>query len=496
MHPAARTSSGSARRANRMTMGGPRSGTPHAADAESGAGRQRRPVRLAAILLATVWVTAAAPARADSVVRVHDTPGLVAAVQQADSGGPSTIQLAVGVYAPTATLTLTRDVTIRGPSGPGEQLSGSALPEGTDLFDVAGDSTATFVGVALDLVGYENQGSAINVEPSGVADIENSTISGTGGPSLLVEDGGSATATNSSFSHGLEEGIVDQGTVSLTNVTVSGNLGMGIDDSGGSLALVNSIVAGNHPDCARAADSADVSLDDDGSCGVGALARTSPQLGQWMWNGGPTDSQLPQAGSPAIGVGDPAHCPSVDQRFAPRPSGRCDLGAVQAGASPPAAPSTTVPTSGAPTSAPTTPGTPTPTSSGSAGAVSGPTAGAVVGVVGAGTLHGAGGHAIAFSVNARRGGARGTLTYRDAGARVSLRAAKVSSVSVSPARGTVTLIGVARNLVGGRLVRFTVTVSVSGRVRTLRLRLAAGYDGGGRLWRGALTETRGAAAAG
>ena len=471
-------------------MGVLRSAARHVAHDKSGAGRGLRPARLAAALLAAAWVAAPAPARADSPIRVHDTPGLVAAVAQADSGGPSTIQLAAAVYAPSATLTITRDVTILGPSGRGEELSGAALPDGTDLFDVAAHATATFVGVAVDLVGYENQGSAINVQPSGDVDLENSTISGGGGPSLMVEDGGSATATNSSFSHGLEEGIVDQGTATLTNVTVSGNLGMGIDDSGGNLTLVNSIVAANHPDCARAVASADASLDDDGSCGVGALARTNPLLGPWMWNGGPTDSQVPQAGSPANGAGDPAHCPSDDQRFAPRPSGPCDLGAVQAGASPPA---TTLTTTGTSTSGPT----PTATPGGSTGPAStGPGADPVVGVVGAGTLHGVRGRAIAFSVSARRGDARGTLTYRDGAARVWLRAARVSSVRVSLAQGTVTLTGAARNLVGGRLVRFTATVSESGRVRTLRLRLTAGYDGGGRLWRGTLAETRGAAGAG
>jgi hypothetical protein len=467
-------------------LGAPCPGAPSAMPRHH-AGRPLGPrARLLAVMCG-VW----APTAYATTVQVDNTAELVSAVQSADAGGVDTIQLGVADYAPTATLSLTRAVTIRGPSTRGAQIAGSALPAGDDLFSVGAGASVTFVGVALDEVGYENQGAAIDVMSSGSAEVDNTSIAGTGGPSLLVEDGATATATNSTFSDGLEEGILDQGTVRLMNVTVGENSVEGIDDRGGSLTLVNTIVAGNGVDCARSADSTDASLDGDGSCGVGALSHVNAMLGRFTWNGGPTYSQVPQTGSPALAGGDPSQCPTVDQRFALRPSASCDIGAVQADVTPPGSPAPSV-------SQPvqTTSSTPTPTP---AAAPTTPTAGArsdtsptpaVTGVTGLGTLHGKGGRAITFRVDTRLGTAGGTFSYRDVAAHVWFRDARVTAVVVSVTRGTVTLMGVAREVLGGGSEHFAVTVSERGAIRTLRLRIPDGYDGGGRLWRGTLSETR------
>jgi len=72
------------------------------------------------------------------------------------------------------------------------------------------------------------------------------------------------------------------------------------------------------------------------------LARACATLAN---NGGPTETELPQAGSSAIDAGNPAApgtsppqlCPLFDQRNVPRPRDgnhdgikRCDIGAVEA----------------------------------------------------------------------------------------------------------------------------------------------------------------------
>lgn len=63
---------------------------------------------------------------------------------------------------------------------------------------------------------------------------------------------------------------------------------------------------------------------------------TDPLLGALANNGGPTDTHLPLAGSPAIDMGDPVYCPALDQRGVARPqdgdengSPLCDIGPVE-----------------------------------------------------------------------------------------------------------------------------------------------------------------------
>ena len=58
--------------------------------------------------------------------------------------------------------------------------------------------------------------------------------------------------------------------------------------------------------------------------------RYRPRLGPLGANGGPTQSEVPLAGSPAIDKGDNSNCPALDQRGIPRPQGAgCDIGAVE-----------------------------------------------------------------------------------------------------------------------------------------------------------------------
>ncbi len=439
---------------------------------------------------ALATLAAATPAAADTI-SAGDAASLAAAVQRADAQtGPSTIELGAGTYAPDTTLTIRGDVTIVGPSVRGLTISGAGEAPGTDLFAVAVGAHATFVNVSLSSSGYQNQGAAI--EDLGSVELDNSTLAGNDGPSLLVQPDATATVRDSTLSWGLEEGLVDHGSVTLVNSTVADNAVEGIDDRPGDLVLVNTIVAGNGArDCSAPASSSDDSLDGDGSCGVGALGHVNPQLGELIWNGGPTLTQALAAGSPAVDAGDAGQCPTVDQRYAARPAGRCDIGAYQTGAaSPTGAPNGSSPGQGAAgagsSGAPPTPGGGRPPGGPTAPGIS---RRRVTGAAGRGTLRGPRRRPITFALEARVAAPHGSLAYRDLTAGVWLRRASISAVRVDVAHGVVAFSGSAFNAAGHRRVRFVAAVTEQGRVRTLRVRLSSGYDGGGRLVRGALAAT-------
>jgi hypothetical protein len=172
----------------------------------------------------------------------------------------------------------------------------------------------------------------------GVTLSENSAMRGGG----LYNEAGTATVDNTTFSGNEASqggGLYNYGgTTNLTNVTLSGNSaslnGGGIHLDDGTVTAKNSIVA-NSPsggNCLGTPTNNGFNLADDTTCGFTLVS--SMELGPLTFNGGPTQTHLPLAGSPAINFVS-SGCPplNTDQRGAARPVGAwCDAGAVEFGA--------------------------------------------------------------------------------------------------------------------------------------------------------------------
>ena len=140
------------------------------------------------------------------------------------------------------------------------------------------------------------------------------------------------------------------GTLTLTNVTLSGNsapagAGGGLS-SNSTFTLQASIVSNSTGgDCALVAPanltSKGGSVADDNTCnltGPNDLPNTNPMLGPLANNGGPTQTMALQPGSPAIDRVPAGLCPppATDQRGVTRPQGiGCDSGAYEATAAAP-----------------------------------------------------------------------------------------------------------------------------------------------------------------
>jgi HYR domain-containing protein len=255
------------------------------------------------------------------------------------AGGTNTINLAnAALFQPTQTIAITKgDLTINGVTTPDattqvapSQITGASLTNpfpGAPVFTVSAGATVTFNDLLMALSGSGGNGS---IDDFGTVNINSSAIDPSG-PALTVEGGAEATITNSTIADGLDFGILDEGTATLNNSTVTGNANGGIDNTG-FLALNNSVVAQNGtPDCFdNPANVNDHSFDGDGTCD--ATATGNAMLGPLQLHGGTTESAIPKLGSPLIGAGDPAKCPTVDQRGAPSPSvagHACDIGSVE-----------------------------------------------------------------------------------------------------------------------------------------------------------------------
>jgi hypothetical protein len=176
---------------------------------------------------------------------------------------------------------------------------------------------------------------------TGPTTVKNSTITGNtagsfGGGGIAVGIPGTVTLVFST--------VVDNTT---PGSCVVGTCGANVNGSGGQGALVSfgSVVAlpQGGANCAQlgGTTSNGFNFSDDASCGFSGATDTqnggNPNVGTLASNGGPTQTRLPQPGSPLIDAvpltscqADGAAGVTTDQRGLRRPSGQgCDIGSVE-----------------------------------------------------------------------------------------------------------------------------------------------------------------------
>ena len=194
--------------------------------------------------------------------------------------------------------------------------------------------------------GSQNGGGIRNL---GTLAVSSSTVSGNssyaGGG---LDNAGTATVSNSTFSGNTATSIggginTGGGSLTVSNSTLAGNtstfgIGGGLGVSAGSVTLSNSVVAlspsGSDLYLGGGTLSGSYNLVQDG-LNLGGLTNTvtgNPLLGALADNGGPTQTRLPQPGSPLVGAGSNAlvlNGVSVDQVGNTRLVGTVDIGSVE-----------------------------------------------------------------------------------------------------------------------------------------------------------------------
>lgn len=230
-------------------------------------------------------------------------------------------------------------------------------------------------GVTLDDLtienGYSDYGGGI--DNGGTLTLTDSTVSGNAGDYAGIYNTSAMTIIDSTIaknsgaeSAGDGGGIANVGTMIVIASTISGNTNGGIYSGQGHTATLGAtIVADNtgincHAYDAASLDSAGYNLTNDTTgtaCSFTAatdLVNKNPLLGPLTNNGGPTQTMLPGATSPAADVipkSPPttlrgvAVCPATDQRGVARPGQgetRCTIGAAEAGLTNPTTTSVTL----------------------------------------------------------------------------------------------------------------------------------------------------------
>jgi hypothetical protein len=154
---------------------------------------------------------------------------------------------------------------------------------------------------------------------------------GTGTISASTIDGN--TAYNAA---GVQVGGAD-GSASIAYSTIAGNTatvnGALAAYNDAPLTLTGTVVAHNsYVQCGGGVTSLGYNLSQDASCNFTAATdqqNVHPLLGLLANNGGPTQTRMPEAGSPVISAGG-ASCGDLDQRGIARPlGGTCEIGAVE-----------------------------------------------------------------------------------------------------------------------------------------------------------------------
>lgn len=317
---------------------------------------------------ATLAFAQAASAAGQTIAPVVDTPTTTAALQtdvstanSAPAGTLTIIDLCGCQYAPTAGMTITSNIEITGPptyqtgSTPATtqdpQINGSnlnTLSVPVPVFTVKTGGNFLLKGVDI-IDGGAGQGLAAIDANGGNTEIDNTAIDSSLGTGLEEDAGAYLTVENSDISDGVSDGFegpgscADTGAVCSTfiNDSILNNSTGGI--SGAGIGFYNSVLANNFQASGTECSSivglqAAGSLSDDTSCPT-SVASDSALTGDFNptgFNGGPTETTQPIAGSSPIGFGVAKYCPTSDQRFflyTKYSGGKCDAGSYQSNSS-------------------------------------------------------------------------------------------------------------------------------------------------------------------
>jgi uncharacterized repeat protein (TIGR02543 family) len=278
-------------------------------------------------------------ANGDPTCSLRDALTLAASNGSADiafaSGVTGTINLNTGTNTPLPTITGNLDLF--GPGANNLTVSGGNSANVGSIFTVTSTNAAIS---GLTIANGNTPGLGGGIVNTGTLTVSNSAFSGNtaGGEGGGISNQATQTVSNSTFSGntaGEGGGIYNNATQTVSNSTFSGNsaaAGGGIFNND-TLTLSNSIVAGNTTapgaeECNNCGTQSSYNL-------IGGPTLLAP-LGSY---GGPTQTMLPLPGSPAICAGSAALDPAgllYDQRGFPRlntaytPGTPClDLGAVQ-----------------------------------------------------------------------------------------------------------------------------------------------------------------------
>jgi hypothetical protein len=206
-------------------------------------------------------------------------------------------------------------------------IEGAGAPAAPAVLDAGDDALAVVKNesgntLALNRLTIENDPEFGGVLNDGTATITDSTVSGNfnGGCGPFGSGGGitndgtltvvDSTVTGNNSNCGVGGIANDSGSTTVIASTISGNGNHGEGGISGNVTIGASIVSGNNgPNCAGTLTSLGYNLTDDATtnntCGFSQptdLVAANPELGPLADNGGPTPTLLPQSTSPAIGV--------------------------------------------------------------------------------------------------------------------------------------------------------------------------------------------------
>jgi CSLREA domain-containing protein len=238
----------------------------------------------------------------------NDAAGVGGASSNGGSGG--------GLYSSAGSATLS-----------GDTFSGDAGGNGGNSFFVDPGCTAPGVG-----------GSGGGIYSTATLSLTDSTLSG----NTDGQGGFHVAPCAGQAPNGFGAGIATAGGAATVSYSTLADNTVGIDNlGGGTITLGGTIVADNPGgNCSGTiSETSGYNLDSDATCGFTAgtdINSLDPQLQPLANNGGPTETQAIDAGSPAIDSGGTPEqgCPATDQRGLPRPdespdNGICDIGAYE-----------------------------------------------------------------------------------------------------------------------------------------------------------------------